>query len=79
MAPELAPGFAVLDLVVGRTLVEIKTSADPGKFLDQWLDQVMGYLLIDRWNVLWSDDIEAGARGRLSKQYPIPPEAIVLR
>ncbi|MFC0111438.1 hypothetical protein [Kibdelosporangium aridum] len=124
VAPELAPGFAVLDLVVGRTLVEIKTSADPDKFLDQWLDQVMGYLMIDRWNVLWMnqvaiyvgsralllsvsvdellrtasrgalpelhtlreqfhealcDDIEAGARGRLSKQYPIPPEAIVPR
>ena len=48
----LAPGFAIADLLVGHTLVEIKTSSDPGDYLTSWLDQLLGYLLCDRFDTL---------------------------
>jgi len=52
ISAEIVPGFATADLVVGLTLVEIKTYADPSPHLDAWLDQLLGYLLLDRWNTL---------------------------
>jgi hypothetical protein len=55
IAPELAPGFAVADLVIVRTLVELKTSSYAARDMDVWLNQLLAYLLLDRWNVLYID------------------------
>jgi hypothetical protein len=52
VSPVLVPGFAIADLVVGLTLVEIKNYQDPAPYLQSWLDQVLGYVLLDRWNTL---------------------------
>ncbi|MBA8926811.1 hypothetical protein BC739_004017 [Kutzneria viridogrisea] len=52
MSPVLAPGFATADLIVGLTLVEIKNYLDPAPYLQCWLDQALGYVLLDRWNAL---------------------------
>lgn len=52
ISPQIVPGFATADLVVGLTLVEIKTYAQPAPHLDAWLDQLLGYLLVDRWDTL---------------------------
>lgn len=57
LAPELAAGFATADLVLGQTLVEIKTVLEPAAYLDQWLRQILGYVLLDRFNALWLDQI----------------------
>lgn len=57
LEPDLVPGFARADIVIGRTLVEVKCSAEPGQHLQQWLDQLLGYVLIDRWNSLYLDRI----------------------
>jgi hypothetical protein len=39
--------FAVGDLVLGGTLVDIKTYVDPGTSLAMFLDQLLGYVLFD--------------------------------
>lgn len=57
VSPTLVPGFAVADLIIGRTLIDIKTYRDPAKELDLWLDQVLSYALLDRWNLLGLDGI----------------------
>lgn len=51
IAPSLSPGFAIADLVKGRTLVEIKASAEPAKHCDAWLNQLLGYLLLDHLDI----------------------------
>lgn len=51
LSPELAPGFAEADLVIGRTLVEIKASTKV-EHMDWWFNQVLAYLLVDRNDVL---------------------------
>ncbi|MFC6881537.1 MULTISPECIES: hypothetical protein [Actinomadura] len=51
VALPLAPGFATADLAVGRTLVEIKASTEPTHHLQVWLNQLLGYLLLDRLNI----------------------------
>lgn len=51
VAPILAPGFAKADLVVGRTLIDIKVWRKPAEYLHHALNQVLGYLLLDRLNL----------------------------
>lgn len=50
LAPELGGGYGVADLVVGRCLVEVKAAFDPFASIGGWLNQVLGYALLD-----WSD------------------------
>ena len=50
LAPELGGGYGIADLVVGRCLVEIKTAIEPAANFSHWLNQVLGYALLD-----WSD------------------------
>jgi hypothetical protein len=47
LSPRLAAGFGVADLVVGRSLVEIKTVLEPASRFGQWLNQLLGYILLD--------------------------------
>jgi hypothetical protein len=55
LAPQLAAGFGIADLVVGRTLVEIKTVLEPAGHVEQWLNQLLGYVLLDWFNSLCLD------------------------
>ena len=57
LEPEIAFGFGRADLVAGRCLVDIKTALDPSRYFEQWLNQVLGYALLD-----WADILclEAG-------------------
>ena len=57
LAPELADGFGVADLVVGRSLVEIKTVLEPTKGLEHWLNQLLGYALLDWFDALRIDTV----------------------
>jgi hypothetical protein len=54
LAPELGGGYGVADLVVGRCLIEVKTAFDPAASMGHWLNQVLGYALLD-----WSDALGA--------------------
>jgi len=57
LEPEIAFRFGRADLVAGRCLVDIKTALDPSRYFEQWLNQVLGYALLD-----WADILclEAG-------------------
>ncbi|MEP7022593.1 MAG: hypothetical protein ABJB47_02020 [Actinomycetota bacterium] len=55
VSPPMAGGFGVADLVVGRCLVEIKTVLDPAARFGEWLDQLLGYVLLDWFDVLHLD------------------------
>ena len=57
VAPEFGGGFGRGDLVLGRTLVDVKTSTTPDQKLDEWLTQLLGYVLLDRENRLALDTI----------------------
>lgn len=57
LAPALAGGFGIADLVVGRCLVEIKTALEPAKGLQQWLNQLLGYALLDWCDALCLDSV----------------------
>ena len=57
LAPELAGRFGIADVVVGRCLVEIKTALEPEKGLERWLDQLLGYVLLDWFDALCIDTI----------------------
>jgi hypothetical protein len=57
LAPELAGRFGIADVMVGRCLVEIKTSLEPEKWLGQWLNQLLGYVLLDWFDALCMDTI----------------------
>lgn len=57
ISAELVPSFAVIDLVVGRTIIDVKVSASADDQLDTWLNQILGYLLVDRHHVLLADRI----------------------
>jgi hypothetical protein len=50
LEPEIAFGFGRADLVTGRCLVDMKTVLDPSRYLEQWLNQLLGYTLLD-----WAD------------------------
>ena len=55
LAPELAGRFGIADLVVGGSLVEIKVALEPAKGLGQWLNQLLGYVLLDWFDILHID------------------------
>ena len=55
LEPEIASGFGRADLVAGRCLVDVKTVLDPFRYFKQWLNQVLGYVLLDWANVLCLD------------------------
>ncbi|MFI6901734.1 hypothetical protein ACIBKY_10770 [Nonomuraea sp. NPDC050394] len=57
LAPVLAPGFAKADIVIGWTLVDIKTVLDPSTYMDRWLDQLLGYTLLDRLNAFYLEHV----------------------
>ena len=57
LAPELAGRFGIADLMVGRCLIEIKTAQEPEKGLGQWLNQLLGYVLLDWFDALCMDTI----------------------
>ncbi|GLY80591.1 hypothetical protein [Actinoallomurus iriomotensis] len=57
ISPPVAVGFAAADLSIGRTLVEVKASADPTEYLHIWLNQLLGYLLLDRFDIFCWDTI----------------------
>jgi hypothetical protein len=47
VAPVLAPGYGVADLIVGTTLIDIKVLTHPADELDGCLDQLLFYLILD--------------------------------
>jgi hypothetical protein len=57
LAPQLAAGFGIADLVAGRTLVEIKTVLEPAGHFEQWLNQLLGYVLLDWFDALGLDTV----------------------
>jgi hypothetical protein len=57
LAPELADRFGIADIMVGRCLVEIKTALEPEKGLEQWLNQLLGYVLLDWFDALRIDTV----------------------
>jgi hypothetical protein len=57
LAPSLAGGFGIADLIVGRCLVEIKTVLEPAKSMEQWLNQLLGYALLDWFDALYIDSV----------------------
>ncbi|WP_189054516.1 hypothetical protein [Longimycelium tulufanense] len=57
VAPEFGHGFGVGDLVVGCTVVDVKVTRDPTSHLDQWLRQLLGYVLLDRGDALHLDGV----------------------
>ncbi len=54
--PELGGGYGVADLVVGRWLIEMKTVFDPAAAMDNWLNEVLAYVLLDWSDALGVDD-----------------------
>jgi hypothetical protein len=56
-APELTGRFGIADVMVGRCLVKIKTALEPEKGLEQWLNQLLGYVLLDWFDALYIDTI----------------------
>jgi hypothetical protein len=67
VASELASGYAVIDLVVGRTLLEVKLAVEPAaEDAAVWLRQMLGYVLLDRHGTCgWSGQLRPSALGRL--------------
>jgi hypothetical protein len=57
LAPDLAGGFGIADLVVGRSLVEIKTVLEPAGRFGPWLNQLLGYILLDWFNTFQLDNV----------------------
>jgi hypothetical protein len=58
VAPELANGFGEADLVIGRTLIDVKLAIEPDEEdVTTWVRQVLGYVLLDRRNVLHVDQV----------------------
>ena len=58
LAPELAGGFGIAHLIAGRSLVEIKTVLEPAPWLGHWLNQLLGYVLLD-----WFDTFRLDGAG----------------
>lgn len=58
IAPELAKGFGVADLVIGRTLIDVKLAVEPtAENAVQWLRQLLGYVLLDRHDTFRLDTV----------------------
>ena len=58
LEPELASGFGKADLVVGRCLVDVKAALDPARYFGTWLNQLLGYVLLD-WHDIFCLDAMA--------------------
>lgn len=74
VAPELAAGFGLLDLVIGRTLVDVKLASAPtAEDTMVWLRQLLGYVLLDRLGVFPVEAVAVycGRQGQLLT-YPLP-------
>ena len=56
LSPQMAAGFGVADLIVGHCVVEIKAVLEPDKWFAQWLNQLLGYVLLD-----WFDTFRLNA------------------
>jgi hypothetical protein len=57
LALKLAGGFGIADLIAGRSLVEIKTVLDPAGRFGQWLNQLLGYVLLDWFDIFRLDTV----------------------
>lgn len=74
VAPELAGGYGVADLVIGRTLVDVKLAVEPtDEDVAVWLRQLLGYVLLDRFDTFRLDAVAVycGWRGKLLT-WPLP-------
>ncbi|MGM1058531.1 hypothetical protein [Saccharothrix sp. Mg75] len=74
VAPELAGGYGVVDLVIGRTLVDVKLAVEPtDEDVAAWLRQLLGYVLLDRFDTFHLDAIAVycGWHGELLT-WPLP-------
>lgn len=74
VAPELAAGFGVLDLVIGQTVVDVKLAVAPtAEDVMVWLRQLLGYVLLDRLGVFPVEAVAVycGRQGQLLT-YPLP-------
>jgi hypothetical protein len=74
VAPKLAAGYAVIDLVLGRTLIEVKLAVEPtADDVTVWMRQLLGYVLLDRHDTFALDTIAVycGWSGQLLT-YPLP-------
>jgi hypothetical protein len=68
VAPEMANGYGVADLVIGRTLVDVKLAIEPtDDDVVAWLRQLLGYILLDRFDTFRFDAvvIYCGWRGQV--------------
>jgi hypothetical protein len=52
LAPELAGGYGIADLVAGHCLVEVKVVLEPAERINSWLNQLLGYVLADWFDTL---------------------------
>lgn len=58
VAPEMANGYGVADLVIGRTLVDVKLAVEPSEEdVAAWLRQLLGYVLLDRFDTFRFDTV----------------------
>ncbi|SDN11400.1 hypothetical protein SAMN04488074_1357 [Lentzea albidocapillata subsp. violacea] len=68
VAPEMANGYGVVDLVIGRTLVDVKLAIEPtDDDVAAWLRQLLGYVLLDRFDTFRFDAVAiyCGWRGQV--------------
>jgi hypothetical protein len=60
VAPEPAHGFGIADVVIGRTLVDVKLAVEPtADDVVMWLRQLLGYVLLDRHDTFNLDTVAA--------------------
>jgi hypothetical protein len=67
VAPLFVQAWADGDLVLGRTLVEVKVTKQPLPLRDEWLNQLLGYVLLDHgdWYDLEQIAVFLGRQARL--------------
>jgi hypothetical protein len=73
VAPLFVQHWAEGDLVLGGTLVEVKVAKQPLPLRDEWLNQLLGYVLLDRgdWYGLRQVAVFLGRQARLVA-WPLP-------
>lgn len=57
VAPQLAAGFGKGDIVAGHFLIDIKVVLEPAQYFLTWLNQLLGYILLDWFNILRLDAV----------------------
>lgn len=57
VAPELAAGFGKGDIVADHALIDIKVVLEPDQYFLTWLDQLLGYTLLDWFNIFRLDTV----------------------